>query len=296
MPKPFADDFQMDALFQEQRRVRMPEVMQTDSRRARLFHKRVEAVREVIRPYRPTIWYGEDQVVIPPHRAALKPLLVLPDAVHPQGRYHGWRRAARRNGFVLDEDTGQWRKREDDDLDTNDAPDPAAHLPITGVKPFVTDTRNILLLRPLALVADREPFLKTLANAIQRGMQFVYQVEEQEIAVELIGEGEHERPLLWEAAEGGTGVWERMLADPDSFATVAREALRICHFNLETGETLAGWAERCAVACYECLLSYRNQSDHRYLDRHLVRDYLLALAVVKMVHGTVSRGYDEQYA
>ncbi len=209
---------------------------------------------------------------------------------------HGWRRAARRNGFVLDEDTGQWRKREDDDLDTNDAPDPAAHLLITGVKPYVTDTRNILLLRPLAPVADREPFLKSLANAIQRGMQFVYQVEEQEIAVELIGEGEHERLLLWEAAEGGTGVWERMLADPDSFATVAREALRICHFDPETGETLAGWDERCAVACYECLLSYRNQSDHRHLDRHLVRDYLLALAGARMVHGTASRGYDEQYA
>jgi hypothetical protein len=208
---------------------------------------------------------------------------------------HGWRRAAHRNGFTIDDETGQWRKREGDDIDTNDPPDPAAHLPISGVKPFVTDSRNILLLRPVVHTADRESFLKSLAYALQRGMQTVYQVEEQEIAVELIGEGAHERLLLWEAAEGGTGVWERLLAEPDSFARVAREALRICHFDPQTGDAEAGWDERCAVACYECLLSYTNQIDHRHLNRHLVRDYLLALAQSGMERQTAGRSYDEQF-
>jgi len=56
-----------------------------------------------------------------------------------------------------------------------------------------------------------------------------------------------------------------------------REALRVCHVDPETGEEDPEWRERCTVACYECLLSYRNQREHRFLNRHRVRDYLLAL-------------------
>jgi len=59
-------------------------------------------------------------------------------------------------------------------------------------------------------------------------------VEENEVAVELIGEGEQQRLLLWEGAEGGTGVWKRILGDPGAFADVAREALRVCHVDPET--------------------------------------------------------------
>ena len=35
--------------------------------------------------------------------------------------------------------------------------------------------------------------------------------------------------------------------------------------------------EDCEAACYDCLMSYSNQRDHRLLDRHLIRDWLLAL-------------------
>jgi hypothetical protein len=55
--------------------------------------------------------------------------------------------------------------------------------------------------------------MRSLAYAIQRGVQFVYQVEEQEVAAELIGRGEQQSLLPWEAAEGGTGVWEQLVAD-----------------------------------------------------------------------------------
>jgi hypothetical protein len=35
------------------------------------------------------------------------------------------------------------------------------------------------------------------------------------------------------------------------------------------------------AACYDCLLSYTNQPDHRILDRFAVRDLLLRLAGAK---------------
>src|SRR5579884_2314667 len=178
---------------------------------------------------------------------------------------HGWRRSTQRMGFTVDE-TGRWQKREDDEVEDDDtAGDPAARALVGGVKPYVTDRRNVLLLRPAADAPERDAFMKTLAYTLQRGIQVVYQVEEQEVAVELIGQGEEQRLLLWEAAEGGTGVWERILTDPGSFAAVAAEALRICHF-LPDGSPEPEWNARCARACYDCLLSYRNQFDHRFLD------------------------------
>ncbi len=145
------------------------------------------------------------------------------------------------------------------------------------------DNRNLLLLRSLRADRCEPPFLKTLAYALQRAIQIVYQVEEQEVAVELVGQGEHQRILFWEAAESGIGIWERLVDEGAALATVARQALELCHMDPATGRDLDGWAERCSAACYDCLLSYTNQLDHRHLDRTSIRDFLFALAVCELV-------------
>lgn len=207
---------------------------------------------------------------------------------------HGWRRAPDRQGFSLAVNTGEWLGQEDNFSETGGAQ--AQRSPIlTGVKPFVTDQRNLLLLRPLIAETCDSPFLKTLAYAMQRGLQVLYQVEEQEIAVELLGQGEWQRILLWEAAEGGTGVWERLLAEKDALAGVAREALKICHFHPETGEEIPAEAEACGRGCYDCLLSYANQTDHRFINRRLIREFLLQMSQAELLHNPFSRSYEEQY-
>jgi very-short-patch-repair endonuclease len=64
-------------------------------------------------------------------------------------------------------------------------------------------------------------------------------------------------------------------------AEVARQALAICHFDPDTGEDLRHGPEsrqECEAACYDCLMSYSNQPDHRLLDRQLIRDLLLQMA------------------
>ncbi|GIW10805.1 MAG: DEAD/DEAH box helicase [Dehalococcoidia bacterium] len=207
---------------------------------------------------------------------------------------HGWRRAAQQNGFTLDPETGWWQRREDDEIEENTGEEPGGRGPKSGIKPYVTDNRNLLLLRPVTLQAGDASFLHSLAVALQRGIQVVFQVEEGEIAVELIGEEDTLRLLLWEAAEGGTGVWERMIADPQAFSEVAAAALEICHFD-EAGNPDPTWTNRCTVACYDCLLSYSNQRIHRSLNRHLVKDYLVALTRSTLVASTTGRSYDEHY-
>ncbi len=88
--------------------------------------------------------------------------------------------------------------------------------------------------------AKAEAFLASLAYALQRGIQILFQIEEQEIAVSRIGKGAERRILFWEAAEGGNGIWPRLLEEPTAVAQVAKEALSVCHFDTETGEDRAG--------------------------------------------------------
>jgi hypothetical protein len=165
----------------------------------------------------------------------------------------------------------------------------------TGIRPFVRDTRNLLLVRPAADGTKiTDPVLITLGYALQRGMQLLFQVEQQEIAMEQIGEGEHRRLLYWEAAEGGNGIWQRLIEDVDGLARVAEKALEACHFDPASGEGLPGWAQRCSRGCYDCLLSYSNQPSHPLINRHLIRDFLRALRGSKTTKSAV-RSREEQY-
>jgi hypothetical protein len=57
--------------------------------------------------------------------------------------------------------------------------------------------------------------------------------------------------------------------------------LDICHFDPVTGADLGRGplaSENCEAACYDCLMSYGNQPDHKHLDRQSVKAFLLALA------------------
>lgn len=202
-----------------------------------------------------------------------------------------WRRSEQK-GFTLETTTGYWAKKPGEegpqDIESTQL--------ITGVQPFVHDTRNLFLFK-----ADTSPFkersedfLASISYALQRGMQVLFQLEEQEIAVTRIGEEDQRRVLFWEAAEGGNGVWQRLLQEPDALARVAQQALRICHFQPETGDDVAQ-SESCSRACYRCLLSYSNQTDHPKLDRFLVRDYLLSLGKSVTSRLAKGRSYEDQY-
>lgn len=193
----------------------------------------------------------------------------------------GWRRRAakERLGFVLDIDRGYWVADKQADPDDEDGDAPAA--PRTKrVIPYVEDRRNALLFTPVGTF-EAAP-AATLQAALKTAIQRVYQLEDAELAAERLPDaGEPSQILLYEAAEGGAGVLRRLVDEPGALATVARQALDVCHFNPATGadrRRAEGSKEDCVAACYGCLMSYFNQQDHRLLDRHTVRDTLLRLA------------------
>src|SRR5260370_6120116 len=204
-----------------------------------------------------------------------------------------WRRSEQR-GFSLDTKTGYWvRRSEDYDIPGDIEAEPL----LSGVLPCVRDTRNILLVKPLGPEAQgdkAEAFLASLGFALQRGIQVLFQVEEQEIAVNRIGQKDGGSILYWEAAEGGSGVWPRLLEEPKAISKVATESLRLCHCDPVSGADTADKA-KCSRACYRCLLSYTNQPDHASLNRFLIKDFLLKLSralTTLIAHG---KTYDEQY-
>jgi hypothetical protein len=192
----------------------------------------------------------------------------------------GWRRRAnpQQYGFILDIERGYWARKEDDQT-APEADDPMSPRTMRVV-PFVEDHKNSLLFEPTVGLELEQ--MASLQAALKNAIQVEYQLEDSELAAEPLPSGDERRSILfYESAEGGAGVLRRLADDPDAFARVASQALQLCHFDPHTGEDLRhapNAKEDCEAACYDCLMSYYNQMDHRLLDRQSIKDILMELA------------------
>ncbi len=195
----------------------------------------------------------------------------------------GWRRRANQSqlGFVLDIERGDWGKEKDEQKDEQGNP-------LSGrtkrVIPFVEDTKNSLLFEPATQLDEKQ--MASLQAALKSAIQIKYQLEDSELAAEPLPSPKIRKMILfYESAEGGAGVLRRLL-DDTQFADVAQLALQLCHFDPQTGEDklrAEGSDEDCEAACYNCLMSYYNQMEHRLLDRTTIRNILMELS------GTVAK-------
>ena len=173
-------------------------------------------------------------------------------------------------GFFINPRTGWWVKEESDDDSYQGHDD---RLPPQRIVPFVQDNKNALLLQPNGLCTPAT--LATLQHALKRGIEAVYQLEEAELLAEPLPDARERRGVLfYEATEGGAGVLTRLANDPQALAQVARQALRIMHFNVPDDGPMPALDDlhdvpdvKCVAGCYRCLLSYFNQPDHELINR-----------------------------
>ena len=197
---------------------------------------------------------------------------------------HGWR-SGTTDGFLVNLETGE--------LPSESALQNGRVDAVRRVRLCVQDTQNLLRLR-LHEDALREnlEFLTSLMYALERAIEQTFQLEDAELAAEIVGEGLGRALIFYEASEGGAGVLQRLVEEPDTMAEIAREALRLLHFDPDTGEDLSEDGHR---ACYECLLSFSNQLHASRLNRYSVRDFLKELAHqrVERLYGT--RTQEDQY-
>jgi hypothetical protein len=207
------------------------------------------------------------------------------------------RKEKSRIGYRIDTSTGRWLSdRQAAEADQADEDEPAASYADADVSrpvvPFVEDTRNILVLRLAEPVT--EVTAVTLRYALERGIEAAFQLEDAELTSTALPDRQRRaRMLFTESAEGGAGVLRRLQAEPCALATAATEALRIMHTDPNTGKDLPGedgLPEPCELGCYDCLLSYGNQSEHRLIDRRAAVELLgtFAGATVRAVGGAAS--------
>ncbi len=193
--------------------------------------------------------------------------------------------------FPVHLESGEFAREDDNQGTRRDRPPTATSAP-ERVALTVRVTQDVLLFRPEHPAAE-EGWWWSLAYALRRGIGRVFELEESELGVDVVGEGAWRRVLFYENAEGSLGVLAQLAHSPRAFARCAREALAVCHFDPDTG---ANTSETCAKACYECLLSFDNQQHALWLDRHAVRDALLALSRADALHRYGNRSWHEQLA
>jgi hypothetical protein len=198
----------------------------------------------------------------------------------------GLRRRANKSvcGFSIDPVSGYWKKGNDEEDQT---PDPTV-APPQLIVPSVQDHKNALLVQP-TFAELSETTLATVQHALLRGVEAVFQLEEGEVLAEPMPSRDARSGfLLYEATEGGAGVLTRIVAEASSLARVARQALRVMHYDVPEDGPLPEHADslvdvpdtRCVAGCYRCLLSYYNQPDHEVIHRQdqSAKEILLRLA------------------
>ena len=191
------------------------------------------------------------------------------------------------DGFWLDPADGRWMN----ERDAADASGDSSELPVVDadgnesrrkkrVLPYVEDRRNILVVKLAGPL--EEPVALSLMYALERGIEAAFELEDSELTSELLppDDGPRDRLLFTEAAEGGAGVLRLLQSERDALRKAAAMALDICHFDPDGTDRGGPSPERqCARGCYECLLTYGNQANHGVIDRQVIRDSLVRLAI-----------------
>lgn len=212
----------------------------------------------------------------------------------------GWRRRKERSiyGFNIDINTGIWSK----DSQASEENDESAETgrTVKRIVPFVEDRRNILIFK-IRQELDKVAMV-TLQYMLKRGIETTFQLEESELAAEpLPHDNTRNAILFYESAEGGAGVLTRIANELSALNKIAEHALRIAHFQPKNNQwqinTLQDVNKECEAGCYRCLLSYRNQMDHRFIQRknQEVLDILCQLTQAQAKRGTEGRNAEEQF-
>jgi very-short-patch-repair endonuclease len=199
---------------------------------------------------------------------------------------HGWRGAGRQ-GFSVDFDSGEIVSADN----AHDRTRTRAGR-MENVRLAVQAVQNMLLVRLVHGQLRNPETEATLQYALQRGLERVFQLEEAELAGERVGRDQHRAILFYETSEGGSGVLQRLIDEPNALANVAQEALEICHYDAAGADL----KPNCVAACYECLLSFNNQLEALLLDRRQVRQVLLELAASQTLARFAGRSWQEHLA
>jgi superfamily II DNA or RNA helicase len=199
-------------------------------------------------------------------------------------------RKARRSdshGFSIDKRNGRWLSKKD--LENKETLDNKKDVMI-----FVRDTADTLYLQPLSNMNITPEQIISLSYALKRGIEQLFQVEENEIGVRVMGGRGKPNVLIYEASEGSLGILSQLIQEPTKLKELFIESYRCMHFDPITKlETDKG--KLLPKASYEDLLSYYNQRDHDILDRNGIKEVLEELMECDFSLMQKGNNRDDQY-
>lgn len=196
-----------------------------------------------------------------------------------------WKRSKEKNGFNIDNRSGKWLR-----LNELEKADVAEHA--REVMLFARTNADSLYIQPVSDLGLGAEQITTLSYALKRGIERLFQTEESEIGVWVMGNKESPNIMIYEAAEGSLGILSQLTESPAVFRQLFIEAYKVLHFDPESKTDTRPDLPK---ANYEDILSYYNQSHHEVLDRFSIKEALEKLMDCSIVPKSESRDRDEQY-
>lgn len=167
------------------------------------------------------------------------------------------------DGFKINKTNGVWVKEKD--LERPEIAENSKDVMI-----FARDTADTLYIQPLNNLDLTPEQTISLSFALKRGIEKLFQVEENEIGVTVMGNPEKPNILIYESSEGSLGILSQLIEEPQTLRKLFEESYRYMHFDPETRrETERG--QQLPKASYEDLLSYYNQIHHEKLNRYDIK-------------------------
>lgn len=197
------------------------------------------------------------------------------------------RRSQKGDGFRINTANGVWVREKD--LEKPEIAENSKEVMI-----FARDTADTLYIQPLSNLELNPDQTVSLSYALKRGIEKVFQVEENEIGVSVIGNPEKPNILIYEASEGSLGILSLLVKEPGKLKQVFEESYRAMHFHPETREETEE-GKRIPKASYTDLLSYYNQPHHTILDRYSIKEPLEKLMDCEFSEVQGNKNRDEQY-
>ena len=118
---------------------------------------------------------------------------------------------------------------------------------------------------------DIESYYTTLKETIIQSLFLTYNLDDSELNgfINPISGKEEQSIVIFETEEGGTGVLKSLLdISTTQFDKFIENIFRVLH--IQTLEPYEDTIDACISACYNCLLRFRNQFEHKYLNRKLI--------------------------
>jgi superfamily II DNA/RNA helicase len=175
-----------------------------------------------------------------------------------------WKRSTDSQGFNIDNRSGKWLRQSD-----VEKPEFKDH--VKQVMLFARDTADSLYLQPVKDLGIGSDQVVTLSYALKRAIEKLFQTEENEIGVWIMGDMDTPNIMIYEASEGSLGILSQLVENPSKFKQLFIEAYKVLHFDPETKTDTRPDLPK---ANYEDILSYYNQPHHDVLNRFDVKEAL----------------------